>query len=206
MDSQVLVESHVEQDHEFEEELRPEASLLSLTMRREGKVPVMVLDEQDAEDGFRETEMAAAQRMLVEDGELLELARENFPVADLADIQSGSLSFDQPEAQDWVADADSPVIEAAAPWGGAIDLPSPEVPAEEVIEPSVEVGADYDDQADAPHEQIEGETEEAEVYLAPPSRHSLRSTIRLAQPDSRGGLGDWWSALVQRIKWMLFKP
>ncbi len=206
-----IAESDGQAEEELVEEPRPEASLLSLTMRREGKVPVMVLDEQDAEDGFRETEMAAAQQMLVEDGALLEVARENFPVADQVEVQSGGLSFDQPEAQDWMAEAVVPVTETIEPWGSLVRDPLPEVAEAEAFE-AIAVAPHPDDTSgdealsDSPESQLVFEAEEPAPHLAPPSRHSLRSTINLTQPDTRGGLSDWWSSLVLRIKWMIFKP
>lgn len=198
-------------DDELADEPRGEASLLTLTMRREGKTPVMVLDAQDAEDGARDTEMAAAQRMLVDDETLLEVARENFPVADPIDasLQGGGLAFDQPEARDWLAEAVSPVTEMAESCGIGIDEPSADALLEKVEPDPAQHGHEYSDGEmlpDIPYTPVSSETDELEVPMAAPSRHSLRATINLAQPDSRGGVRDWLGAVLLRIRWMIFKP
>lgn len=208
-ESEVILSANCLHDEEDDENLaeqpKGEASLLSLTMRREGKTPVMVLDAQDAEDGFRETEMAATQQMFGDDPAELAMARTGFAYADTADAWQPETApaFDEAESQHRFAEepaltnggGDLPPATTHAAWEDPIVPPPPSTS-------SGEDGAEVSDRL--------GDTEVADVNgpsfdpidepLAQTSRHSLRAAINIAPPVRQGGIGGWWAALVSRVR------
>ena len=207
------------------EEPKGEASLLSLTMRREGKTPVMVLDAQDAEDGFRETEMAAAQQMFADDAADRALPRHSFAFSEAAEAYlpeacptDAHLSEAHPSEDRPMSDQSETTERFAAAPVLASDTHA--VPAEAVAE-SVESPAreeatapqplsPWPEAAAADHalgvteasgvDVPEAPCDPAEDAVAQPSRHSLRATINLAPPVRRSAIGAWWAALVARVR------
>ena len=109
-------------DGDGEDDLPGEASLLGALSHLRTKTPVLVLDEADALESARYTEMAGSQRMVVEDELDLKGLLHGLPPAELVDDGAFDPAGDVPEdlvgielAQPEAPDAgDSPVEEEAA--------------------------------------------------------------------------------------------
>ena len=169
-------------DEEPEEQPLEEASLLTLVSRTRTKAPVMVLCEEDAQESARYSEMAGAQRLGIEDGQafagVLEatLADAAFEDAEPRWDHSGVLEPD-------TGTTTSPTATDYYTW-----VPSePEALAEDQAE-SIESGI----------------AEASDQPIAPPAAHSLRSRIKLAEPDSTETFGDRLKAMIDALKGMLF--
>lgn len=199
-------------------DLKGEASLLSLTMRRAGKAPVMVLNTQEAEEGARCTELAAAQRMGIDDETMLRAVMESVhyaepvsashprdPFGETAEPGAGapencfeSLNATLPEdlPQDTGvpvrSDFDAETVEEAVLDAGEGASARPERnDAPLLAEVPTEASAETSPKASA-------ESELPAVATASP--HSLRTRIRASQPEPSASSGGWLKTILERIR------
>lgn len=199
-----------------------EASLLSLTMRRAGKAPVMVLDTQEAEEGARCTELAAAQRMGIDDETMLKAVMDSVQYAEPVNASHSRDAFgevaepdtDAPEARFQTLDATLPddlPQEAGVLVRADLDT--------EIVEEAV---FDAGDGAAAPPERIdepmfaevsteapvevsaesspETSTESALPQAATATPHSLRARIKSGQPEPGASSEGWLMGILERIR------
>lgn len=199
-----------------------EASLLTLTMRRAGKAPVMVLDRQEAEDAARSNELAAAQRMGIDDETQLRAVMDSVQNAEPVNAL---------HAPDPSGDAAEPGTDAPETRFGPTDDILPDDLSEDLSEDTgVPVQPDHDtrtveaaipdvgecaaalpDQIDEPwldETSVEASAvapAESDVPLAAlASPHSLRARIRSAQPEPGAHSGGRLTAILERIKRFVF--
>ena len=179
------------EDDLYEDLIPGEASLLTLVSRTRTKAPVMVLCEEDAQEAVRYSEMAGAQRLGIEDGHNL---------ADLLEATCAA-PFDavvtnEDAATGW-GDAGQfePHAETASPWAA---------PDDHRWEPS-----DSANLAEDSPEPIEAAfaagSELAPEPLAPPAAHSLRSRIKMAEPDSTETFGDRLRTMFEALGRLVFR-
>ena len=175
-------DASVAEDGELEDDPPGEASLLTLVSRNRTKAPVMVLCEEDAAEAARYSEMAGARRLGLEDGQSL---------ADLLEAMPDALFDDAAVIDAEPGPDESGLLEphaepAGDPWG-------PSDPADEA-----DVSPEHPEAASAADSDLDGEP------LAPPAAHSLRSRIKLAEPDTTDTLADRVRTMLDALRRMLF--
>ena len=159
-----------------EDDLPGEASLLTMLARPRTKAPVMVLCEQDAEESARYSEMAAAQRLGMEHGH----------------APDGALAL-----PDDAAVAEAALIDADADWGEEVVL-------ERDAEPEIAMMPSADlNWRPSPLDALETPEELAPEPFAAPASHSLRTRIKLAEPDATDTLGDRLKGVLAALRRML---
>lgn len=150
----------------------PEASLVGLVSRKGTKAPVLMLDDAANEDAARYTEMASAQRMLIEDESTLKGL--------LAGIEHDPALTFEPEA-----------AEDAALWEGE-QWDEPE-PAAALLDGDLEVPSELPD----PLTALPPEPEFVEPpVLAPPVANSFRARIRPVEGEAKPERRDWVAILL----------
>ena len=181
------------------------ASLLTLSVRRERKAPVMVLDPRDAEEAARYSETAAAQRMAIDDTHLvreaLDCAQVGEPLAEpLDELMHG-------ERLVWIdQDGVDRSATAAALWPIATAILSAQTDGVVPRDPAEEEEADGDAGMTASGDPDSGDEPgaiAADAPVEPPMGHSLRARIKLAQPDANAGRRGRFAALLERLRGML---
>ena len=199
-----------------------EASLLTLTMRRAGKAPVMVLDAQEAEAAARSNELAAAQRMGIGDETQLRAVMDSVQHAESVNAFHAPYSFgdaaepgtDAPETRFGPTDD---LLPDNLPDDLPDDLPEdtgvPVLPdhdtrtVEAAIPDAGECSAALPDQIDEPcfaeaSAEASAESDVPVATLAAP--HSLRARIRSAQPEPGANSGGRLVAILERIRRFVF--
>lgn len=173
-------------DEEPEDELPGEASLLTLVSRNRTKAPVMVLCEEDAQESARYSEMAGARRLGIDDEQAL----------------AGVL---EATSADLLADGAVVGAGAVAGWGDCAALEPHAAAAEPMAAPDDFIGEPSDPAQFAEASQEERETpiavgsELAVEPFAAPAAHSLRSRIRMAEPDPTDTFRDRSRSVVGAI-------
>ena len=214
-------------DHEVVEDegtenLKGEASLLSLTMRRAVKAPVMVLDTQEAEEGARCTELAAAQQMGIDEETMLRAVMDSVQYAE----QVGASPEQNPFGEAGEPDPDAPgnrfePLNATLPEDWSPDTAQPINPNldEQIVDQAIPDAGEYlaasSNQIDEPrfsHAAPEAPAEASADDLAEASAesdlpvsatatpHSLRTRIRSSQPEPDENSEGWLRTLLERIR------
>ncbi len=206
-------------------QLKGEASLLSLTMRRAVKAPVMVLDTQEAEEGARCTELAAAQQMGIDEETMLRAVMDSVQYAE----QAGASPELDPFGDPGEPDTDAPgnrfePLNATLPADWSPDTGQPAYPKldERPVEAIPDAGeyiAASTDQPDeprlapaspeAPLEASADTTRQAWAesdlpVAATATPHSLRTRIRSSQPEPDASSGGWLKTILERLKRFAF--
>ena len=190
-----LAEPEELEDDLPEDQIPEEASLLTLVSRTRTKAPVMVLCDEDAQEAARYSEMAGARRLGIEDGQDL---------ADLLEATPGT-------APDEAARDDAAIVDAEHMWGDPDGLePYAEsaaflaVPDDFTWKPFDPAALD-DGSPDTIEAAIAAGSETIVEPLAPPAAHSLRSRIKMAEPDSTKTFGDRLRPMLNTLWRMLFR-
>jgi hypothetical protein len=144
----------------------PEASLVGLVSRKGSKAPVLVLDDAASEDAARYTEMASAQRMVIEDESKLKGVLAGVEHDPTMTFDSESTAEDVEEIALW--DEAEPSV---ALLDGDLEVPS-ELPDPLEILPPV---PDFVEPA----------------VISPPVANSFRARLKPAQPETARRERDW---------------
>ena len=205
-------------EDEGTENLKGEASLLSLTMRRAVKAPVIVLDTQEAEEGARCTELAAAQQMGIDEETMLRAVMDSAQFAEQVSASPGR----DPFADIAQPGTDTPEncfepLNATLPEDSPPDTGVPgrsDFEAETVEEVIVDAGEDASASPEQGHAavfvEVSGEAPADTSPQAPAendlpvaataSPHSLRTRIRSSQPEAAASPGGWLKTILERIR------
>lgn len=176
-----------ESDDDPGDEPPGEASLLSLFSSPRTKAPVMVLCEEDALESERYSEMAGAQRLGIDD------AHAPFTATDRIPEPPHAASADGEGDAGWgEADLLEPAATAAMP--SRLDWVTSNLAAEDYVEEPAEATPDEAPAADGREEEP----------VAPPASHSLRTRIKLAEPDETDIFADRIKSFFARIMRSVF--
>ena len=194
-------------DDEPGEDIPAEGSLLTLVSRKGTKAPVMVLGEEDAMESARYSEMAGAQRLGIDDAQVLEELLEGIGVAEFAD--GAAVGEDEMWGEPGVSADVEDFRPAVASSGDAHDEPGPHDDAAE-HDRSASAVCHYPDFAEVFPERLEddaltADADVAEPQFAPPASHSLRARIKLAEPDRRNTFADRKSGFVDWLRRLVFR-
>ncbi len=194
-------------EEDCEEDIPAEASLLTVVTRPRTKKAVIVLGEEDAKEASQYTEMAAAQRMIVDDETALKGVLQGLPAAELGDA-------DWFDAWDETEGAPAEIDFANDSRNGPGDFSDLAQETEAADEEAIPEAKDWTDAGSyesldlpelGPDDPAEmGEAPAGEPF-APPPRHSLRSRINLAQPEASGVERVRIGAIVDWLKRLIFR-
>ena len=186
-----------------EDEPPGEASLLSLFSSHRTKAPVMVLCEEDARESARYSEMAGAERLSIDHGHTpagaLEFAHDVLS-ADGVDTASGAAWAES----GLLEPAELPSMTDRSNWvTSSLGMEQPD------DERSL---SDERDCADSDFDTVPGQMAHTPATdpgmdgesIPVPASHSLRTRIRMAEPDTTDTPGDRLKAMLNALTRMLF--